>query len=196
MKKLLWVMVLLLAVAPAFAVTPVKGGIKAGLSMATVTGDDIEGVSSKMGLAAGAFVNIGIGTLAVQPELLYVQKGAQDENNSDYKWKIDYLEIPVLLKATFGTGSAKPNLFIGPALGILMSSKFTDGTNEMDAKDGTSGMDLGLAIGGGVDVSKLTFDIRYELGLSNINKAPEGYTGEMPTTNNSTLMLMVGYSFN
>jgi hypothetical protein len=195
MKKLMLVMAVLLVAAPVFAVTPIKGGVKVGMSMSTITGDNTTDAASKIGLAGGGFVNIGIGTLSIQPELLYVQKGAQDKNNSKFKYMLDYIEIPVLLKASFGTTSTKPSIFVGPAIGILMTSKFTDGTTDVDNKDNTNSMDLGLVVGAGVDISKITVDLRYELGLSNINKAPAGYTGTMPTTNNGAMLLMVGVSF-
>jgi len=144
--------------------------------------------------------------MSIQPELLYVQKGAKIDtgfDEVDSKVHIDYIEIPVLLKASFGAGSAKPNLFVGPAIGILMSAKVktsVEGVDlgdlaEVDMKDELNSMDLGLVIGGGVDIGKMLLEVRYEIGLSNLNKTPEGYEGDMPKTSNGALLIMAGISF-
>ncbi len=193
-KALLLTLALLFVCGTAFS-APLKAGVKAGISMATLSGDGIEGVSSKICLVGGAFVNMAMGTLAIQPELLYVQKGAQDDVNSDYKEKADYIELPILVKVGFGAGSVKPCIFAGPAFGILVSAKETDGTNSVDIKDNLNSLDLGLVVGAGVDVNMLTIDLRYDLGLSNLPKTPDGYDGDMPSVKNGAFMAMVGVSF-
>ena len=108
MKKLvLLTFVLVLLALSAFAQDEVvKGitakGIKAGLSMSTLTGD-VEGVKAKAGFAAGAFLTYNFSpALAVQPEVMYCMKGAKAEVG-DTKLKIDYLVVPVLLKYNIPT---------------------------------------------------------------------------------------------
>ena len=75
MNKLVKLIVAILAVAAVL----VKG-VKLGLSMATLTGEDSEGLDSRIGLAGGAFVRVPIGEqLSIQPEVNYVQKGPRNQ---------------------------------------------------------------------------------------------------------------------
>ena len=166
-------------------------GLKFGMNMANFSGKDAkaeEGESKKMklGFAAGGFVTYSITEMfAVQPEVLYTMKGAKYEwEGGSWTAKYDYLEIPVLAKVSIPTqGNIGPHLFIGPALGILLSAK--DKTEiegedpfelagEEDAKDWTKSTDFGLVFGAGVDIgmphSAITIDGRWELGLSTIEK--------------------------
>ncbi len=156
-------------------------GLKLGLSMYTFGGSDneMEGVSpdSRMGLGAGGFLTFALGpNLALQPELLYVQKGAKyEEGGVTATLKFDYLDIPVLLKYRFPTeGSIRPNLFAGPVGSIKMSAdlKVEAGGEDAstDVSDEVKGFDFGVAFGGGLDFalssSTLTFDVRYTLAMT------------------------------
>ena len=115
--------------------------------MANETGDDVEeDAEMQLGFAVGGFVTYSINEIfAIQPELLYTMKGAKgtcewDGLCEEWKDKLTYLEIPVLAKFTIPTeGKIAPNLFIGPALGILLSAKYEweiDGeSDEQDLKE-------------------------------------------------------------
>ncbi len=116
--------------------------------------------------------------------------------------KLDYLEIPVLLKIMPGTqGSVKPYLFAGPAVSIKVSSKVKaefEGESEEEPieEEVLKGTDFGLVIGAGADfglgapgMGKLTVDIRYSLGLSTISE----FEGD--DVKNGAFSLMVGFSF-
>ncbi len=208
MKKWMAVMALLLAIGPitgmaaeasksdAAAGRPdLTAGVKAGISMSTLSGDDIEGVSSKIGMAAGGFFGIGLGPVMIQPEVQYVQKGAQDEDNSDLKMKMDYLEIPVLIKAAFMGPEAKvrPSIYAGPALGILLGAKTDDGTNSVDVKDSYKSTDFGLAFGADIEIQGFIVDLRYTMGLSQI---PDTGDSDLDVdVKNGAFMVQVGYSF-
>jgi hypothetical protein len=114
--------------------------------------------------------------------------------------KLDYLEIPLLVKIMPGTkGSVKPYLFAGPAVAIKVSGKvkaeFEGESDEEDLED-VKGTDFGLVVGAGVDFGfgasgkgNLSVDIRYNLGLSTISD----FEGD--DVKNGVFSLMVGYSF-
>ncbi|MBU8933540.1 MAG: PorT family protein [candidate division Zixibacteria bacterium] len=182
------------------ATTGIVGkGIKAGINMANITGDDVDDLDMKLGFGFGGFLVYAVSPqLVIQPEVLYMMKGAQfdDEDGETWKIKVDYLEIPVLVKFKFPTeGNFKPCLFAGPALGILMSAKVED----EDIKDDLKSIDFGLAFGGGFGLvmgeGMLTFDARYTLGMSNVNDwdVEEGET--LPDNKNANISIMLGYSF-
>jgi len=203
MKKLMRVLVLILAAYPASGLTAeaskagadLSAGIKAGISIASLSGDDMDGVSSKIGIATGGFFGIGFGAVMIQPEIQYIQKGAQDEDNSDLKMKLDYLEIPVLIKAQLMGPREKirPSIYAGPALGILLNAKADDGSDSVDIKDYYKSTDFGIAVGADVDIQGFVVDLRYTMGLT---KIPD--TGESDVdvdVKNGTFMVQIGYSF-
>lgn len=77
---------------------------------------------------------------------------------------MDYLEIPVLLKFNLAPDAkVHPNLFVGPALSVLLNSEVSFINESFDVKDGMKSTDISIVFGGGVDVKKITFDIRYTL---------------------------------
>ena len=122
-----------------------------------------------------------------------MMKGTEEDVDEGEKLKLDYLEIPVLVKYMIPTeGKISPCFFAGPAVGMLMSAKYGD----EDVKDFTKSIDFGVAFGAGVDVAmgekgKLTFDARYTLGLANIVDE-EGVDDKVK---NANISFMVGYSF-
>lgn len=207
-------------------------GIKAGLGMYKFTGDDVDmdlsgmlpdaspaSPDNKLGFAAGGYLTIGLGPhAALQPELLYVQKGAKysldyyeddigDRVDADITFKMDYVEVPILFKYLFATaGTTRPSLFLGPVMAIKASSKlevevavpgYGSEDVEVDLEDIKS-LDFGAVVGAGLDVAagggSLVFDVRYTLGLSEF---PD--TDRVDVTNtslkNSGFMVTVGYGF-
>lgn len=180
-------------------------GIKAGLAMYTFGGTDNDFVGiepdSRMGLGVGGFLTFAMGpNFALQPELLYVMKGAKyEEGGAELTWKLNYLDIPVLFKYRFPTeGSTRPNLFAGPVGSIKMSAKAKaeEGgvEEEEDVSDIVKGFDFGLAFGGGLDFAMssttLTFDVRYTLAMT---EWPD-VDGDASIKNNGWLV-MVGLAF-
>ena len=171
------------------AQTGVRFGLKGGINYSTLTADDTEGIESKIGLQAGALANFGLSDLiSIQPEVLYSQKGAQVEDASDFKLKLNYIDVPVLVKVNAG------GLFFeaGPQLGILASAKATDGDTDEDVKEGYNTVDFGYAVGLGYQLETgPMIGLRYNGGISNIIK--DGPDSDK--IRNSAFQLYVGYVF-
>ena len=75
----------------------VTAGLKAGVNSTNFTGDFETDKKSLSGFHAGGFVNIRLGGISVQPELLVSTAGAKiGEGESDYR--LTYLAMPVMLK--------------------------------------------------------------------------------------------------
>ena len=56
------------------------GGVKAGINIANVSGDDVENADSKLGLIGGGFLTYKISDMfAIQPELLFTMKGSKSK---------------------------------------------------------------------------------------------------------------------
>ena len=154
-------------------------GVMAGGTFSKFGGAD-KGVftKTKIGVTAGLFATLGISPqLAVQPEVLFAQKGGKNEVD-DVAFKISYLEIPVLLKLRIpagGNGSLiSPHVYGGGALGIKAGCDVTSGssTTTCDAFNAeVKSTDFSLVFGAGVDVGRAIIDARFDLGLSTIDKS-------------------------
>jgi hypothetical protein len=218
MKNMILVLgiILLLGVA-ASAQTAAVGvtgkGLKLGFDVAKINTDYNElndFLDSRVGFIGGAFLTYSLNRqFAVQPEILYAAKGAEKGLFIfTFYWEIDYLEIPVLLKYDLvPDGSVHPNLFAGPALDILLSSKIGALDESIDVADGMKAMDIGLVFGGGIDYKHFVFDARYTFGMVNtvdadkVNKLTGAESDDFyylegdPTVKNMNLSFMIGVRF-
>ncbi len=88
------------------------GGINAGLTASEVSGDRAAG-PDKLGWFASVFTNTHLTTYSfLQLELMYVQKGSRvvpdEPGDRDYKFYLQYVEIPVVFKFDFSVFGELP----------------------------------------------------------------------------------------
>lgn len=145
-----------------------KLGIKAGLNLATVGGDDL-GVESKAGFHVGAYAGAKFAKFGVDGEILYSTQGAQDETDSDFKINLDYILIPIVGKFYIVKGL---NIYAGPQFGILVKAESTDETADTDIKDFINSSDFSIVVGAGFEIMKFRAGLRYNIGLSDLNDPP------------------------
>lgn len=188
-------------------------GVKLGLSMANLNGGIVDG-ESKAGFAAGGYAGYKIADpLLVQIEALFVMKGAVIDTGLGLSEsvRLNYLEIPLLVKASFPTRAVKkpsfyasdpgltPYVCFGPAFAIKMSGAYA--INEDTAEVET--VDVGITFGGGFDAGvgkgKITVDLRFNLGIMDVVEVPWSYeiTGETLYygLKNRCFTVLVGYGF-
>ena len=181
----------------------VKFGAKAGINIASIGGDSFGyDINSKVGIQIGGFAEIKVSDqFAIQPELLFSSQGAKSKiSEPDYKEEntlnLSYLNIPIMVKYYLAD---KLSLEAGPQIGFLLSAKnkytITDtGVTESgtdDAKADFKSIDFGLNFGAGYDFTdNVSAGIRYNIGLSNINK--ESILG---SNHNGVFSLALGYKF-
>ena len=124
---------------------------------------------SRVGLVAGVegeyyateWLGIALG-------LNYAQQGWKMEGNGLEKtFKYDYLNVPLTGNFYVAKGLA---LKTGVQFGFLMSAKVGDS----DVKDGCEKLNLSIPIGVSYEYGNVVLDLRYNLGLSNTNKADDG----------------------
>lgn len=183
---------------------------KAGVSLSNLSvSDEILYGSpkpdSKIGLVVGAAFEISVlDMLSIQPELLFVQKGAiQEYSGAGYSetdtWTINYLELPVLLKVKFG----RFYVGAGPSISYGIGGKYKEewnyqgdaGEDSADIKFGEepdgnetdwyfdNALDMGALVGAGAKVGPIVIDARYGMGLSNMNDEPDGFSGDWKIKN-------------
>jgi hypothetical protein len=172
MKKL-FLFAILLAFGPCVLAQEVHFGVKAGVNFASLGGDDSDGLDGLTSFLFGAVADIGVSEkFSVQPELVYSAQGAKYTMSEGYdgKYKLDYLNVPVLAKFMVAEGFS---IEAGPQVGFLLSAKeeytSTGDSGTDDIKDSLKGTDFSAAIGLGYKTeSGLNFAARYNLGLGNI----------------------------
>ena len=113
-------------------------------------------------------------SLSVQP--MYSRQGSKfkfdgpvvNPLSTESTIKLNYIDVPVMLKVEFGSSSVKPYVTSGFTLGFLTSAK----SASEDVKDDLKGTNISWNIGGGLSLPAggRTFFIegRYMLGLSDI----------------------------
>jgi hypothetical protein len=150
-------------------------GAKGGVTFATVA-SDVGDNTFRFGLAGGAFVLWPVSSrFAVQPEVLYNQKGAKaDSDLVDASFRIDYIEVPILVRYNL-SGSAHPFfIFGGPSIAFRVhaqsTAKFGDQTVKDDVTDQVESFEWGLAVGAGKEFSKFFVEGRYTHGMENVDK--------------------------
>ena len=209
MKKLLIITMTLAAFT--LQAQDVTFGAKAGLNFASldITDSNIDGRTSfHLGITAEFEMS---DTFSIQSELLYSAQGATEDAgetigttvyNDDYKFKLNYLQIPVMAKFYVSEGLS---LEVGPQIGFLLSADVENdystidngtvldsGSIEIDYKDFMKSVDFGLNFGLGYKLdSGLNFGLRYNLGLNDVYDV-DGSNAEIK---NRVLQLSVGYNF-
>lgn len=194
------ILVAILAVSiatPALAQTGI--GLRLGANLPNVSFTDEDGNSidefdskSNTGFVFGAVLELGVSeNFAIQPELLFSQHGfAFDDTffgeKISVKTRFNYLQLPVLAKAKFGSDAFGFNIVAGPHLGFGIGDITTEaevlGEKEKESSswDDAEFKRLDFGVTGGVGISfaagpgRLGLDARYQLGLGNLISEPEG----------------------
>lgn len=190
MRYLFRALFVLGAVAPVHALTAqTTFGIKGGLSFATLSNKHPDW-DNRTGFAAGIAVDMRSGPIGIQPELLYVQKGVKSDGSpSSDAPRLDYAEIPVLIKLTLPIPVLQPFVYAGPSIGFRLSCK----VGEVNCGSGViKSTDVGATLGGGIrlgGVKGLTLEGRYMWGLKDIHDVTAGVE-----TRTRTFLVMAGVS--
>ncbi len=205
---------LVFSTALALAQSPIKFriGPKIGAGISTVVADNVRDAISQdtefsagdaqVSFQIGAFSRLELGTkktsFFIQPEMYFSSIGAQttfrDITNSNslgganeqiFTDNINRLDIPVLV----GIKSGVMRFGAGP-VGSFIINKGTSWADDTQAGS------LGLQAGIGVDIWRLSFDLRYEGAITRFAKEAEVYGRTFTSDQRMRQFLFsVGYSF-
>lgn len=170
-------------------------GVKAGLNLSSLNLEDPEAsYDSRTGYHAGLFLRGRFDKVAVQPELLlYTQRGDIESTLfGTAEESFSYLTIPVIIKF-YPVGGL--NLQVGPQFGFLLDGErkydtfLGSGSEDITAYYDKS--DISVALGGGYDFGfGLGIDVRYNLGIKDINNAADG-----EQVKSRVIMVSLGWNF-
>jgi len=163
-------------------------GIKGGLNVSDLSGDNSSAFSSKVSFHVGGLAHIHLSRyFALQPEVVYSEQGAKISDGTDIKYNVNYINIPVLLQYMVDHGL---RIETGPQLGLLTSAKAKSGGTSTDIKSSLNSADFSWALGlGYITLAKVGFDARYNFGISDISKSSS------TTTHNNVFQLGAFYQF-
>ena len=177
----------------AFSQKTVNLGIMAGTDLHKIMGRSFD-EQYKFGYHAGAFLEVKVAKIGIQPEVYFSQVNVQDGNDSTRivsldritKAHLSYLNIPIMVNLYFTKAVA---LQLGPQFGILVNQNTSGYGNVENAfKSG----DFSLAGGLNIKISKFRVYGRYVVGLNDKND------GKVATDNSKwrsqTIHLGVGYA--
>lgn len=172
---------------PSTAVHAQRLGIVAGGTFSQLRGIGEVKAKNRNGTMFGLSLTLPAGSsVAIQPELLFVNKGSEFDisGGGTRNVKLDYLEIPLLLRFDKGAGSAiGPHFYVGPSVGYNLDCSVTLSgggipNTSSDCKNDNffepKSLDWGAIVGAGLDLSLggigVTGGARYGIGLANISK--------------------------
>ena len=194
------------------------GGVAAKVTEVDVSSADFfngaSTIKNRMGFQAGVYVNRAFNkTFSIQPELHYIQKGTVFDiggTNAADKLTIDltYAEVPVLLRADFGSSAWRPFVTAGPTfamrIGCTGSIEASGSSLSVDCeefedngvkKDPFEKMDIGANVGAGIagtlGGNKVLMQLRYGRGLTSII-TDDAAASAAKTPKNSVISLVFG----
>ena len=206
MKKSILTISLMTIVLTTFAQLPFTFdlGLKAGVNSSQINTSNatINNVSytdftspAKSGFDIGAFLRLGGKRLYIQPEVLYCQQNSQSSTGSvTQTLNLKTIQVPFLLGfKILNLKVASLRAFTGPAMSyVLKSSNVELNLPNFDPSNFKNNI-WNWQLGAGIDILKLTFDVRYEWGLSNTS---DGNISNIGFVNKGkALTFSVGFKF-
>ncbi|MDD7887353.1 porin family protein [Flavivirga sp. 57AJ16] len=183
-------------------------GIKGGANFSNMYTDDVDDNNVLTSFNAGLYVSMPISeSLAIQPEFLFSRKGSELTYDNVFaegkaKFKLNYIEVPVLLKANI---TPNFNIHVGPYVAYLIDAQITNetegGTFDFEDNfdnDDFNKIDAGISAGIGFDFESIGIGARYNYGLTTVGKertiGTDNYT--IPDGKNSNLSVYIAFKLN
>lgn len=200
MKKILVSIVAMLMATPSFAQFSSGGfeldkenvyyGIRLGLNLASINGDEVDGNKADLGAKAGMTLAGVIGLRVSSSTPLFLESGLyySERGGSKDKITVNYncLDVPILIKYGIQVSDNIALLpYVGPYFSYAFSGKTkqpnesgkTDKVGTFDEKRAITGglnrANMGFKIGCGAEYNKLYLEVGYQIGVTNISKVDD-----------------------
>ncbi len=177
----------------AFSAAPASAqgiGIKGGWLFPEFTSEAIE-FDNRTGYQVGLFFGGDRGGLfGVQGELNYGKKGAEIAGQD---LDVNFLSVPVLLRLNVSPDPVTVYGIVGPQFDWLFNRSLGE-DDFFDLDESTEGFEVGLAIGGGIEITRFIIELRYVHGLRSIAKDFNIFDTEDLKT--KSFAILFGFRFN
>lgn len=150
-----------------------KLGAKGALNFSTLHSEGkLFSSDSKTGYQLGLWGRIGIAGFHIQPEAYYASKKAglemiEGSTTESAEATFTSLDVPILLGTKIGIGPIGFRIQAGPVFSFVQDGEIEP--NTLFSFDDYKKNSTGIIGGVGIDISKLTVDLRYEHGLTNLS---------------------------
>jgi hypothetical protein len=193
MKKLvlsLFIITSVIFTAQSQILPSVQFGLKGGLNLASVSSNVSNTFSSsnQTGYLGGFWARFGALGFNFQPEV-YITKKSTDVTSNGVETKANFtsIDVPLLLGAKIGALGIGGRFYTGPVVSFAINKDqniagASQSIYAMQYKD----QNYAWQFGAGLDIRALSFDLRYEAGLTN-----QAYQGT--TTKINLFSLTVAY---
>ena len=175
-------------------VAPAQGSVavKGGLSYGNVSNRGVlpGNLSQRTGFAAGLSMGTGRNMVGFGIEALYAQRGVM--GSAPDERKLDYIDVPVFLRALFPTPGIAPYAYAGPQVSFELRCRTGDSTCPATNRPSTS---YAAVIGGGARLgatSALTLEGRYVYGLTDLKLSTLTSSDSYKTR---SFLILVGWAF-
>lgn len=181
-------------------------GIKGGMNFSKLITKDADNTKILNSFNLGVYAKLPVAKhIALQPELYYTPKGGEitykgNVINGTALFNFRYLEVPLMIVVNITDNF---NVQIGPYASFLLSSKVTnvsdnnlfDFEKNIDASDNNK-LDIGIAIGAGIDVSIISLGFRYNYGFNKVvnEKTFLGASYTIPDAHNGVINFYISLS--
>jgi len=187
MKKLIFILVASFFLVQSTHAEMFQWGIKAGLGLNSLKIADLTGIESGgdvydlvtgksvMGYHVGVQTRVNIAMIFIQPELYFNDGGGTLERvvngGVDEVFNVDFKRIDLPLLVGVKLGPARIN--VGPVGSYVVNESITGDIANLEPGYTifTQSMTWGFQAGLGVDLSKISLDVRYEGSLSKLGDA-------------------------
>lgn len=169
-------------------------GAKGGVNFSNFSGDGWSGFDDGKARTAYHFGLVSeipvTDRFSIQPEVLYSAQGydiARRDNGNDLEHKLDYVNVPVLVKLYVFDGLS---VEAGPQFGFLADHEVGTGDNDVEiSDDNINSFDLSLGLGASYKFNKFFLYGRYNAGMTDI------YEVEGVEAKNSVVQAGIGLLF-
>lgn len=202
MKKI--ILVFLFALVPALAYSQLSIGLSAGFNSSKLSTDFDEINSNfKSGFQFGLYTRLG-GTLFIQPEFLYSSRGGFSQFETEFWQSVGLkgegteihtglFQIPVVVGYKLLEGqNTSLNIQAGPVLSIV-ADKGLAGVDEVFSQKDIQDYSFGLLLGGGIDLSNISLNVRYEYTLSDVYKVESEVADRTISSKAHTFLVTIGF---
>jgi hypothetical protein len=174
MKKLILVLSIFLTgafAAQAQVLPSVQFGVKGGVNLTSLSsGSGSLSSDNRAGYLGGFWARFGALGFNFQPEIYLTSKSVNinNSNNSTTNHaKFTSIDVPLLLGAKVGALGFGGRFYGGPLLSFAINKNSGFGSavgdaSRLDYKDSN----FAIQVGAGVDIQKISIDLRYEAGLT------------------------------
>ncbi|MFD2163549.1 porin family protein [Paradesertivirga mongoliensis] len=148
-------------------------GLKAGVNLSKLSEQNSFSSENRAGYLAGVWARMGAMGLHLQPELYYTVKTTDIKDANGQSGSIDFasVDLPILIGTKIGAVGIGGRINTGPVISFIVNEEqsFSDALSNA-AKFNYKDQALAWQFGVGLDIRKISFDLRYEHGLSKISR--------------------------